>query len=287
MDLKKYSALAASIFLIKKESDAQIVYTDIPDVIIPYNSYIFLDLNNDGIHELKLEVEQSMSSNNTGNGWEIHHLNRYFNAMPIGNVSLLGTSVGGTVAALYQSDIVSGNGVWLDNNFELASWRHWNIEYAYGTEDLSGSTGNGNWLYKTGDNYMGLRFSLGTDTFYGWVRLSVNHYLMKVTIKDYAYQTNPGAAIYAGETLAVGTLEIPVSDLLVSCLPDKMVQIVIRTPQFIGANVRIINLMGEISEEVILDKPTKYISLQNLPSGLYALQLSKDGKQVAASIVLH
>jgi hypothetical protein len=65
------------------------------------------------------------------------------------------------------------------------------------------------------DGYLGLRFLIGPNTHYGWVRMdvSVNADLLTIsaTVKDWAYDSTPGAGIRAGDTGLVpepGTLSL-------------------------------------------------------------------------------
>ena len=60
---------------------------------------------------------------------------------------------------------------------------------------------SGNWLRAT-NRYLGLKFSIGRKTHYGWARLSVQEgrFSFIVTLTGYAYETTPGKAINAGQT---------------------------------------------------------------------------------------
>src|SRR4029079_6070694 len=49
------------------------------------------------------------------------------------------------------------------------------------------------------DHYLGLRFSDGTDTFYGWIRCDVANHAESLTVKDYAYNANPNEGLFAGQ----------------------------------------------------------------------------------------
>jgi len=60
----------------------------------------------------------------------------------------------------------------------------------------------GNWCNET-DKFLGLRFTVGGNIHYGWARLDAvwnNGW----TVKDFAYNTTPGASIEAGQqTLSI------------------------------------------------------------------------------------
>jgi len=73
----------------------------------------------------------------------------------------------------------------------------------------------GDWWGNT-DRYLAIRFPVGGDWYYGWVRVSVQSLSpgISFTIRDHAYNSVPGAGIFAGETqcdiptaLAVSTVD--------------------------------------------------------------------------------
>jgi hypothetical protein len=49
------------------------------------------------------------------------------------------------------------------------------------------------------DNYLGLRFIKDDKTYYGWARLNRGIEGTSLTLKDYAYNNNPGKHIFAGQ----------------------------------------------------------------------------------------
>jgi hypothetical protein len=56
-----------------------------------------------------------------------------------------------------------------------------------------------------GDKFLGVKFTVGTSTHYGWLRLDMSTNADSITIKDFAYQATPNTAILAGDTgTAVG-----------------------------------------------------------------------------------
>jgi hypothetical protein len=66
----------------------------------------------------------------------------------------------------------------------------------------------GNWLNVT-NRYLGLKFYVGKDVYYGWVRMSVRAKGIAIStlVTGYAYETIPNHAIRAGQTS--GTFEHP------------------------------------------------------------------------------
>ncbi len=56
------------------------------------------------------------------------------------------------------------------------------------------------------DKYVGLSFPAGPNTYYGWVRVDVTNATNHFLIKDWAYESVPGAGILAGAIPEPGTL---------------------------------------------------------------------------------
>jgi hypothetical protein len=56
------------------------------------------------------------------------------------------------------------------------------------------------------DAYIGLSFPTGGNTHYGWIRVDVNNAANTFVVKDWAYESVPGAGIRAGHIPEPGTL---------------------------------------------------------------------------------
>ncbi len=50
-----------------------------------------------------------------------------------------------------------------------------------------------------GEHYIGVRFKIGENIHYGWIRLSVPDDCQSFTVMDYAYEDVPGKSIKAGQ----------------------------------------------------------------------------------------
>jgi len=180
--LLKYGALSAAIAGIA-DANGQIVYTDIADFTgggaVDYN----LDLNNDTTPDFIINAISSNASifavflnSNSSN-------------------SFLGSQPNYTYPfAMNAGDpISSGQAGWYNNgtlNY---------VSCLYGA-------GSSNWCGVT-DKFLGLRFDVGGNTHYGWARLDVSASGDSFTIKDYAYNSTPGAPINAGQTLSTNEFE--------------------------------------------------------------------------------
>ena len=91
-------------------------------------------------------------------------------------------------------------------NTSLSAWGTGGILAAYNRQCYVCEVGNctgglsGNWTNGS-VKYLALKLIKGSNVYYGWARLSLNvGPASKLTIMDYAYNSNPGQQILAGQT---------------------------------------------------------------------------------------
>ena len=182
--LVQYGALSVAIAGVA-EASGQIVYTDIADFTGGGTVDYDLDLNNDGTIDFTVDA----SSDGTGVSFAV--------ALTAGvaSNSFLGSAPNYVYPfALNAGDpISSGQSNWFD-----ASANNGTLNYV----SCYNGAGSSNWCGVT-DKYLGLRFQLAGNTHYGWARLDVSASANSFTIKDYAFNSTPGAPINSGQTLGV------------------------------------------------------------------------------------
>ncbi len=177
--LAKYGALTVAVAGIT-DASGQIVYTDVdPDFAGGATDSYGLDLNNDMIIDFNFTGSQpgylflnptAADNDFLGSGSSVY-------AYPFN------LSNGAAISAAQSS--------WLNNGFS-AGYASLNYQYC--------SFGN---FCDVTDGYIGLRFTVGGNVHYGWVRLDTNAD-SSFTIKDYAFNATPGASILAGQqTLSI------------------------------------------------------------------------------------
>lgn len=179
--LKLYS-LAAGAFVAGSETvDAAIVYTDInPNFSGVTGSQYFLDLNNDNIDDFRIYHDSS-------DNLFIEPLNSSNEVLGSGSAS--GYAYPYALSAADNIQAVPSSGTWFNNGYSTG---YLSLNY--------GSSGTfGNWINVT-DKYLGLRFVVGANTYYGWARLDVNSSGNIWSVKDYAYEDVSGVSILAGAT---------------------------------------------------------------------------------------
>ena len=165
---------------------AKIIYTDInPDTTISVTSGIqmsyYLDLNNDGQFD-----------------FDFRHFNPGFMkavevyCYPDGNIEGVLCDYQTPKALNLKEEIGPSAGTWV-NTFSGSV----NSALFLISDDLPGSAWD-----NAKDKYIGLRFQLSGNWFYGWARLDISAGVSSFTIKDYAYNDVPNEMIKAGSVMS-------------------------------------------------------------------------------------
>lgn len=156
------------------------------------------------------------------------------NASMLPLVAVLKLTVGGSTGA--GVIVTRQEAAVLNSGDEIGSSRAFQPVYpnkvllARASEVYNGSTGTccnffyGNWRQETG-KYLGLKLSINGQVHYGWARLTVQSCCTSLTprilvhLTGYAYETDPGVQIAAGQTtgslgsLAAGARALPAEKL--------------------------------------------------------------------------
>lgn len=269
----KYSALASTL-LAGGAIDAQIVYTDVsPDVVLDTLDPAYpVDLNNDAIPDIFLLTDHVM-----GNGT--------FSGLPfsyIGNAAIVGfpSNQNGVVGASSSSSFLvsalnSGSPINATQTFSASSTENLAVDAlvtipGMGTYPMQ----QGNFLGAS-NKFLGVKFMVGTDAYYGWVQLSVSQNADEITIYDYAYNSSAGGPINAGQMNSSG-IENATLEQSVTIVPTLENVVINVTPNLFGGEIQISSLDGRVvANEKIKDVNTS-ISLQGIPSGIYSVSAHFD-----------
>ncbi|MBI5538833.1 MAG: T9SS type A sorting domain-containing protein [Bacteroidia bacterium] len=102
----------------------------------------------------------------------------------------------GKVYNLY--DTISNNSTWNSGSISLVQYY---ISYS------------GNWANGKDDKFLGVRNIIGSDTLYGYIRLSIPVDLSFITVHDYAFETVANSNIFAGQGINHAVKNISVADI--------------------------------------------------------------------------
>jgi hypothetical protein len=194
--LDKYAALTGAFLGSAAVAQAGVVYTDVDPDALAQNSGVDIDFNADGIVDFRLNhggFNSFFTSYGVSYGFGYNFIALYgdpsagygFVAPSSGNFYALALSAGTTIGP--------ASPITLDT-FASVGFRFFSIAGTF-----SSSASNGYWAGQQ-DKYFGVRFNVGADTYYGWIRADVSSGYGSAVVKDFAYEDQPGVAIVAGDT---------------------------------------------------------------------------------------
>ncbi|MGL4599068.1 MAG: T9SS type A sorting domain-containing protein [Bacteroidia bacterium] len=271
--LRAYTAAAGSIAAFVGTADAQIIYTDItPDAVLTGNNAVYdLDMDNNNTTEMSFFTYS------------------YFDSLQNPLVYLVGMTLyppntNATLGALYQGSYpfpyALANGapiIAADTN-----WRDATVNG--GDQYVAASIYNQSYGYFMGQNdrYMGVRFNINNQLHYGWVRLSCNATASILTIKDYAYNSQVGAPINAGDMPNA----IESFDQSITRIYYSNNQLVINRDETSPVTVTVVNMQGQtIFTEQTTDQNYTH-DLGTIAAGIYLVNVTGEAGMVTRKIYI-
>lgn len=271
--LKAYSAVAGAIVAASTSADAQVVYTDVnPDTTVnTVNGAYMLDLNNDGTVDFALSyVQVPITFNTTGGGTAVYTYDVIVAAGNNATTNQVDTATTQSPAnpGFPQSDShgagfsVNSGGLWFAGYG--TGYTHF---LAAASTALPATYNWGNWNGAV-DQYLALKFDIGGQTHYGWVRLDVAQNANSFTVKDYAYDSTANTPSVTGVVNAIATVEG--NGVAVSQVND-VVRVDLGTTT--GADVVITDLSGRTVMGSHIENGTADFDLTGQASGIYLVSV--------------
>ena len=212
---KFYAFILILIGMFSANTNAQIVYTDVnPDIVSRCNSGscsgdYSLDLNNDGINDFILSPRKKAficSCFGLNGRWINYNGSRDSAVISSTSQSWIADRVGG-----YDLNTLIDSSLHWTNFIHILATKHDVCvpcpTFGYWT---SHQPGTGPWNNING-KYLALKTQVGTDFYYGWVKLGVATAigidLVSITIMEYAFNSIPNQPILAGQTNTTGIIE--------------------------------------------------------------------------------
>ncbi|MBC8173689.1 MAG: hypothetical protein H7X71_07275 [Chitinophagales bacterium] len=291
--LSSYSALAATFIAISGSADAQIFYTDVtPDVVLDVNGEFYeLDFNGDFVSDVNIRkaffsFSTVLYTNSGGSAPGIMRMNHAF-ATGLGSNSLAGTSgvLGVSLGYPYvfaAAEEISAANNWVSYNSQSIVY---SLFYKFDTGLSYQVLDDGFWFGGETDKYMGVRFYIGANQHYGWIRMDVSADNKVVTIKDFAFDNIPGDPILAGEPNIVGLDDLLMQSVSVYSFQNT-IYVELKDDQFLGSSVQIYTPAGQM---IYIDKLTetkKQIVLLEIPAGLFIVKMQNDKASTAKEIFI-
>ena len=191
--MKNIQRLSIIFFLFSFYSlPAQIQVNDlIPDTIVNNNEIFYVDLNNDGVNDLKfVHEDQASGLNGNGIGVALLHTDAEFMGdLPPAdpthyypyklNINTLVDSTAGTMQ-------------WVVKHPDPDAIRVLNLQF-------TGGSYAGQWVFGVSDHYLGVRVKENGQWFYGWILMDVAADATQMAVKAWAMQSQPDVGLYTGE----------------------------------------------------------------------------------------
>jgi hypothetical protein len=266
--LAQFTAVAGAV-IAGSNVNAQIVYQDInPDVVVNIaNPNYALDFNNDAIPDVGFGVAQ-ISGSTSYSGIQFTYQGTYagvsaggggVQVTPTGSAT---STMSSNIAPLNNGALVSGAAMFSSGGI-LAG----DITI---TIPLLGQTYPyqlGEWLGVT-DKFLGVKFTAGVNTHFGWVRLDVSAGADVITIKDYAFNATPNAPINAGQMVSLDGITMEDKVTVRSLLDEAMINV---TPDLIGAQLSLVSLTGQVVASQSIEDVHNVLSYAGLETGVYMI----------------
>jgi hypothetical protein len=222
--LASYAASTGALLALGSVANSQVVYSGIQNLEVNMPSdYLELDMNNDLVSDFGFVIYGTGSSYTAGSGmynirsgWGYAVIlnprtDTYANSWMIRNTTFTNytsTSLGSVSTYYSYIPIVDGLGSGVTVDSLQSMWS--NLTYPFypgvlGYGYYFSVTGGTSYFYGFGlgdffgaEHYIGVRFYIGAEQHYGWIRASVGERLDPITIIDWAYESTPGDSIITG-----------------------------------------------------------------------------------------
>jgi hypothetical protein len=205
--LAGYAAAAGSMLALAPTANGQVVWSGERDSILYLQDTLTLDINNDAQTDFKFLLNGTSSGTQWWSSTSSFHYswNRYASGYIVSpdsntyNNSWVQQYSGGPAGLIAGELIDAGRPYWSstsnsNNNGKLGKGTA-RYFHTYNTSYFSTSyVGN----FVGHDRFVGVRFYIGTEQHYGWVRVNMSTEMDSMNIVDWAYETQPDSGIIAG-----------------------------------------------------------------------------------------
>lgn len=238
-------------------SYSQINYTDVnPDLTFTADQQYFLDVDNDSSNDYIIEQIDSAISGNPLEGVQLRSIGTV-------NEAIYETGTLTFLAGLNLNDLIDSNDLWTVPTPSLPAGGVITV----GITDYP----SGDWADGL-DHYAGLRFYIGADLHYGWLRFSVTTDGLSFTIKDYAYHTEREKHILAGSTVD-GVEENEFSEF---SLQQAGTTVLIQNQISFKNTIEIFDLSGKLVKSESMNSNLLMLDLSHFNNGIYVIKCSNE-----------
>ena len=294
--LKKYYAfiipLAIGMMFSSAVTNAQVVYTDMnPDILLNCSGNNLcseeysLDLNDDGISDFILATNKLSNSCGrcTANGILV--------IGPVYSAEISATAqswIADTVGGYALNTLIDSSLGWTNDSHILAKASRDCVPCVRGNYFVDVPP-RGPWSNIFG-KYLALKTQVGTDFYYGWIKLGVgiNISFVTITIMEYAYNSLPNQPILAGQTSVTGITE-NISASSISLYPNPATNYLTITLQGDNkkAEVTIMDITGKIFYSTTENETQELkINTKDFAEGVYLVQVKSEDFMATKKLVV-
>ncbi len=207
--LKAYSATAGAILVLSPAVKGQIIHSGIQNIQLNMPDDLYeLDMNDDAVIDFAIRLGGSSSVYSSGsiyvwygfgyaviynpktdsynNSW-MYHTSNYAGRTVVDGLSV-GSAINGSNTMWSDAGSPQWPGVFGLGYLYIVYTASGTNSFAYGYGDFFGT-----------QKFVGVRFYIGTDQHYGWIRVRLGDYIDPVTVIDWAYESTPETGILAGD----------------------------------------------------------------------------------------
>lgn len=190
--LLSYSAVAGAFVAAGSEAEAQVIKTDlIPDVILSgaVNQMYYIDMNNDALDDFEI-TQDGYVYTTTSSTFQYFYVgimksNPNFGIAGSNSASAWPLDAGSAIDTLMSFNVQSGA-----------------YNLAYMSSNFAG----------LGDQYIGVKFKIGSETKYGWILVNVSPMSDSISIKAFGYEST-ASGVKAGDTTGVFISNLQVNNI--------------------------------------------------------------------------
>lgn len=279
-----YSALTAAFVAGASAVNSQIVYVDIdPDTVLVNDGQTFdLDIDGDTNVDFNFNVAKTTSSYSyvtTGGSYffsySFYSRTKSFSFSGASSMNFAQSS-NMDPAALSAGNMVSAtagvnNGLIASSSFESSFYYSTFNGSVYGPTFTSNSNQGGNFA-PNDDKFLGVRFNVGGNNHYGWIRLEVSSNYDSLIIKEYAYEQVSDSTIEVGDSLSFATgLEDISNQVEVRQGLDELV--IFNNGNLQDGSIELISLDGKIVKSQQITQQRNTLPVDDLATGIYVADI--------------
>lgn len=278
--LAAYSVASIAFVAIHEDVQAFVIYNDLdPDSLVLGNDTLLLDIDGDGINDIRFWIESKIGSIESSGGLIVPYQYRFAYAQGISVNAIMGKQ--NTLSSyIINSAYIFESGELIADTIPkfTAKARLAGFNSVDGSVIYEGGPWSG-----TDNSYMGIRFKISGATHFAWIRLSVAEGGSSIQINALAWDNQVDAGIVAGST--VGITENP--ELTAINIFSNHTSIIIQSEDFLdNASCKVVDISGREIYAATISGFNNEILAHSFPNGIYIVVIESKNQFITKKIWL-